>query len=243
MSRGLERSGVLVGVLILLLSLQFGACLGGAGVCLVAALLLSAGATWLWRHFELAAGDAWVPPLVCAGVALLSTALVELTFRSSFAEWFAPLFAAAGSGAAVAVLRRTEARCGLCNRHLATQDVVFTCPRCTMNVCDETCWSFEHRRCQLCLEQRVPLLPMDEGWWMKACGPRAKVDRCQMCRASADQADLRTCSHCRRPQCRDCWDHNNGECSRCGTALPDLPASLTSTVAQTFQDGDLRPVH
>ncbi len=242
MNRSLDRAAMLAGIFILLFSLQFGACLGGGAVALPVALILSAVTTWLWRHFDLAPSRWWIPPLACALGTLLSVAIVEITFRADFAAWFSPLAAAIGSGVTVAVLRRAEARCGLCNRHLATQDVVFTCPRCTMHVCDATCWNYEHRRCQLCLEQRVPILTHTDEWWLRQTGPRARHDRCQLCRAAADQVDLRPCPHCRRAQCRDCWDFNNGECSRCGTALPDLPASLSHTVAQTVEDGVIQPV-
>ena len=238
----LERLGLIAAVFILLVSLQFGACLAGAAVCLPVAILLSIAATWLWLHFDLPTGRVWLLPVVCAAAVLVSVVLVELTFRSSFAEWFACLLAGIASLATEWLLLRTRARCGLCNRRLASQDVVFACPRCTMAVCDETCWNFEHRRCQLCLEQRVPVLSHSDAWWLRVTGPRARHDRCQICRGSAAQVDLRGCPHCRRAQCRDCWDFNNGECSRCGTALPDLPASLTMTVARTVEGGSLRPV-
>ena len=227
---------MLAGIFVLLVSVQFGACLAGGVLALPAALVLSVAATWLWQHFELPTGGVWVPPLVCGVAVLLSVLLVELTFRRDFAEWFACLFAALGSGVTLAIMKRASAHCGLCNRNLMLQDVVFRCPRCAMTVCDETCWDFEHRRCKLCLQQRVPALPIDDGWWMRVSGPRTMHDHCQLCHSKADQVDLRNCPKCRRAQCRDCWDFNNAECSRCGAALPDLPASLTMTVAQTVQD-------
>lgn len=230
MNRSLERAALLGGVLTFLISIQFGAALVGGAFALPAALLLSAGATWLWLHFELPVGGNWVPPVVCAALCGLTAAVVDLAFRSDFAGLFTFLPAAVGSGVTMFLMRRSEARCGLCNRHLSAGALVFACPRCSMHVCDETCWSFEHRSCQLCLEQRVPLLPVEESWWMRVTGPRSRHDRCQMCRGAADQVDLRMCPKCRRAQCRDCWDFNNGECQRCGTALPDLPASLHNTV-------------
>ncbi len=239
MSNRLDRIAMLAGIFVLLASAQFGASLAGAAAALPAALVLSAVATWLWMHFKLPTGSVWVPPVVCAAAVLLSVALVELAFRRDFGEWFAFLLAALGSGMTLAVMKRTSAHCGLCNRNLALQDVVFRCPRCTMTVCDETCWDFEHRRCKLCLQQRVPIMPMQESWWMRVTGPRFHHDRCQLCHGAADQVDLRSCPHCRRAQCRDCWDFNNGECSRCGAALPELPASLTMTVAQTVEESAL----
>lgn len=233
MNRSLERGALLAGVLILLLSFQFGAALAGGAVALAAALLLAAGATWLWLHFDLPVGGDWVPPLVCALLCGLAAAVADLAFRPDFPGLFSFLPAALASGLTIFLLRRSEARCGLCNRHLSAGSLVFACPRCSMHVCDETCWSFENRRCQLCLEQRVPLLPVEESWWMRVTGPRSMHDRCQMCKGSADQVDLRMCPKCRRAQCRECWDFNNGECQRCGTALADLPASLHNTVAST----------
>lgn len=233
---------MLAGVFVLLGSLQFVACLGGAALALPAAFLLSLAATWIWLHFELPIGAIWVPPAVSAAAVLLSVALVEITFRTDFAEWFAFVPAVLGSTLMLVFLVRARARCGLCHRSLASQDVVFTCPRCTMTVCDETCWSFEHRRCQLCLQHRVSLLPPQDSWWLRVAGPRFRHDRCQICHGTADALDLRSCPNCRRAQCRDCWDFNNGECSRCGTALPELPASLTMTVPQMVTNGSIRPL-
>lgn len=233
MNRALERGALLGGVLILLLSLQFGAALAGGWVALPAALLLSAGAVWLWLHFHLPTGGDWVPPLACALLCGLSAAVVSLALRPDFAGLFTFVPAALGGSLAVYVVRRSQARCGLCNHRLPSGSLVFACPRCSLQVCEERCWNFEHRRCQLCLEQRVHLLSTDERWWTRVAGPRSNYDRCQMCRGAADQVDLRLCPKCRRAQCRDCWDQNNGECARCGTPLPDLPASLHQTVAST----------
>ncbi len=242
MNSRLERNAMLAGIFILLLSAQFGACLAGGPAALAAALVLSVAATWLWQHFQLPAGGAWVQPLTCAAAVLSSAALVEVTLRANFPSWFSPLMAALGSGATVAVLRRTEARCGLCNRSLSMHDVVFTCPRCTQHVCEEVCWQHQFRRCRLCLEQRVSVLPVDEGWWMRAAGPRTKHDRCSVCRGAPQQVDLRNCPKCRRPQCRDCWDFHNGECQRCHAALPHLPASLTMVVTQSAGDSAVRSI-
>ena len=77
----------------------------------------------------------------------------------------------------------------------------------------------------------MPVLPIETGWWTRVAGPRMTQGRCQVCQVAADQADLRACPRCRRPQCRDCWDFRNGECARCDAALTDLPASLGEIVA------------
>lgn len=239
MNRGLERFALLSGVVILVGSLQFGACLLGEIAALLMALLLSVSATLLWVHFELTDRKAWLAPLAIALTTLAAILVVELSLRRDFALWFCPVVALAGSSATAAVLLRSRARCNLCNRRLGTQAVVFHCPRCTMDVCDETCWSFEHRRCQLCLEQRVPVLSASEGWWTRVTGPRARHGRCQICLGSPEKVDLRACPNCRRTQCRDCWDFNNGECSRCATPLPELPASLTMAVAKIAEQGNV----
>ena len=235
MKSSFERFTLLAGLLILVASAQFVCGIGGGLVALPAALALGIVATLLWFHFDLPAARAWLAPLLLAGVVLLSTAVLEFGFRPDFAAWFAFLLAGAGSGATVALLLRNRARCNLCNRRLSSQALVFRCPRCTQQVCEETCWSFDHRRCALCLEQRVPVLPIETGWWNRVAGPRATQGRCQVCLAAAGQGpegpDLRACPRCRRPQCRDCWDFRNGECARCNAALPDLPASLGEMIA------------
>ena len=231
MKSSFERFALLAGLLVLVASIQFVCGIGGAAVALPAALLLGIGATLLWFQFDLPAARPWLVPLLLAGVVLLSTAVLEIGFRQNFAQWFAFLAAGMGSGVMVAVLLRNRTRCNLCNRRLASQALVFRCPRCTQQVCEETCWNFEHRRCALCLEQRVPVLPIETSWWSRVAGPRATQGRCQVCLTAADAADLRACPRCRRPQCRNCWDFRNGECARCDTPLPDLPASLGAIVA------------
>ncbi len=237
MNGRLERGMLMTGVLVLAASLQFGAGLLGSAASLLAALLLGAAATFLWLNLELAHRRPWFPVLALTLTSLIAVLIVELTFRPSFATWFSPLLTAGASGATLFVLLRSRARCNLCNRRLGTQAVVFRCPRCSMKVCDETCWRFEHRRCRLCLEQRVPVLPPGESWWTRVTGPRSRHGRCQICLGSAEQLDLRACPHCRRTQCRDCWDFNNGECARCAGVLPELPASLTMAVAQVSGGG------
>jgi hypothetical protein len=231
MKSSFERYALLAGLLVLVASLQFVCGIGGALLALPAALVLGVGATLLWFHFDLPASRPWLPPLLLAAVVLLASVVLELGFKPDSAEWLAFVAAGLGSGVAVMLRLRNRARCNLCNCRLASQALRFRCPRCSQQVCEETCWNFEHRRCALCLEQRVPVLPMESAWWTRVAGPRAVQGRCQVCQAAADQADLRACPRCRRPQCRDCWDFRNGECARCGAALPELPASLGEIVA------------
>ncbi len=232
MNRGLERAAVLLGILVFLGSVQFGACLLGGLPALLAAPLLGAGGTMIWFHFDLPQKKVWLVPLVLGLTSLCGVLIVELSLSRNLAEWFCAPCVAVASALTLSVVLRSRLRCNLCNRRIGSQDVIFRCPRCSMQVCDETCWSFEHRRCALCLEQRVPVLPMLESWWMRVAGPRSRQGRCQVCLGSAETLDLRACPHCRRPQCRGCWDFNNGECARCAGALPDLPPSLIMATAQ-----------
>ena len=231
-----ERSALLAGLLVLTGSLQFAFGIAGAPFALGGALLLGAGMTLLWLQLDLPSSRLWLPPLLLSSVVLLVSLILELAFRSSFAEWFCALVTAAGSGTTMAVVLSHRIRCNLCNRRLGGGDLTFRCPRCTQTVCEQTCWNFEHRRCQLCLEQRVSLLTLESAWWTRGAGPRMALGRCQVCQAGAGEADLRACPKCRRPQCRDCWDFGNGECSRCGAALPDLPPSLTRVIGSGLEE-------
>ena len=230
MNAGLERVALSAGLLVLVASLQFGFGVAGPALALPGALILGVLATLLWQRFELPSTKIWLAPLLITGAVFLSTLLLEVAFRSDFASWFACLAAPAGSGGMMYIALRNRARCGLCERRLASQAVTFCCPRCSQVVCEETCWSFEHRRCELCLEQRVPVLPIENAWWSRVAGPRGLQGRCQVCLASAEQTDLRFCPRCRRPQCRDCWDFHNGECGRCAAPLPGLPSALETVV-------------
>lgn len=236
MRRGLERGALAAGLLVLMASLQFVACLLGPAAALPVAVLLGVGITLLWLRLELVGTRPWLSPLLFTAVAILAVTTTELSLRSSFATWFAPLMLGAASAVTLYFQLQSRARCGLCDRRLGRGALAFRCPRCTQTVCDETCWDFEHRRCRLCLEQRVPILPVQESWWLRVTGPRAQNGRCSLCLGAADAVDLRLCPNCRRPQCRPCWDFSNGECARCGTALPDLPASLTMAVVQVPAD-------
>jgi hypothetical protein len=228
----IDRVVRIAGMLVLTASLTFIAALLGSLVGLLAAPVVSAGATWLWLRFQLRSRPVWFPPLALALAVLVAEIVVETTLRHDLTGWFAPLLAALAAALTFWLLERSRAQCNLCGRRLTSQAVVFHCPRCLLKVCDETCWNFDHRRCRLCLEQRVPALPVQDSWWTRTTGPRMTVGRCQVCLGSAEQVDLRACPHCRRQQCRDCWDFGNGECARCAKALPDLPASFVLAAAE-----------
>ena len=229
-----ERFALLAGLLVLVSSLQFGFGLGGAAIALPGALLLGAGTTFLWLHFNLGTEKPWLPPLLVSVAVLLSSVILELAFRPDLGQWFAFLIAGASSAAVMTIVLRNRRRCNLCSRSLSSQALTFRCPRCTQEVCEETCWNFEHRRCNLCLEQRVPIMPIETAWWTRVAGPRVTQGRCLVCLAAADKVDLRSCPNCRRMQCRDCWDFENGQCSRCAAALPDLPPALNSIIGSGY---------
>jgi len=128
------------------------------------------------------------------------------------------------TGMVVLARRSGGRRCSLCNRRLG--EVALDCPRCRMVVCDQGCWVFEHCRCRLCEDNRVPVLPPDGRWWDQRFGLRMRQGRCLLCLAEAADADLRACGHCGRAQCRPCWDAGNGQCSRCKWIVEGLPEAL-----------------
>ncbi len=226
----LEQNALVAGLLALTFSLQFGLGVLGAPFALVGALLLGIGVTLLWQYFELPATRPWLPLLLVTSSVFISTLVLELAYRPIFAEWFTAAAALLGSGATLAITLSHSSHCNLCNCRLASRDLTFRCPRCSQQVCEQTCWDFEHRRCRLCLEQRVPILPLETSWWTRVSGPRMAHGRCQVCQTSAEQDDLRACPKCRRPQCHSCWDFLNGECGRCACALPDLPVALGNVI-------------
>ena len=167
MNSRLERNALLAGLLVLTYCVQFGLTLAGASVALPGALLLGIGVALLWLQFELSSTRPWIPVVAIASAVFLSTLTTQIAFRNVFAEWFTFLAAAVGSAGVLFISLRNRARCNLCDRRLASQSVAFRCPRCAQTVCEETCWSFEHRRCTLCLEHRVHLLPLENSWWNK----------------------------------------------------------------------------
>lgn len=231
----LERNALCASIVVFFLTLQFVAGLLGWGAALVASVVLGAGMTFAWIRFELPAPRLWVIPTITAVCCTLTSALSILLTHGNPLVSLSVVLGAGASFGMVALTTLDSSRCELCSRRLHTQSLVFRCPRCKLQVCEESCWSFEHRRCNLCLEQRVPVLPVQESWWTRVSGPRYEQGRCQVCMAASAQADLRACPHCRRLQCKDCWDFNNGACNRCGQTLTDLPATLSTAVAQIIE--------
>jgi len=190
----------------------------GAVVAVVSVLLL--------RFFQIELQAAWARILLPTGSSLLAAAIVYFaTPAPEVFLWFACLLALAVSGMFVATQHLGSRRCGLCGRRMRGR-ISFVCPRCGLAVCDHTCWVFEASRCRLCEQNRVPIFSPDGRWWDRQLGPKTQHGRCQLCQIPAQEADLRPCRNCGRPQCRDCWDSANGQCSRCQWTIEDLPDSL-----------------
>jgi hypothetical protein len=193
------------------------------GGCLVA--LLAFG---IFRFFEVEFESQWVVPAVAVGSSLAGAGIVYFFASSSGRDdtlGFAPLAAALTAGAIIGIGRMSSRRCGLCNRRIGG-GVAFDCPRCGLLVCERDCWVFEQCRCRLCEQNRVPVFSPDGRWWDRHFGPRSQHGRCQICQSTAEATDLRVCGKCGRPQCRDCWDYANGQCSRCHWIVDDLPEPL-----------------
>jgi hypothetical protein len=231
MSARQHQAGRLFGFVLLWASAQFLGAIGTPTSACVCAALIGLTGPFVARFFSLIERPAWLLPLLLGGSSLLGLGIAMLEHPLAAVAWLAAPLAILVSAIVVLLQTMSRRRCGLCNRHLGPGALTFTCPRCALEVCDENCWSFEHRRCQLCMEHRVPLLSAQKQWWDRVLGPTATHGRCQVCMASLEQADLRHCGRCRRLQCRDCWDNLNGECARCGWAIPDLPESLQQITA------------
>ena len=202
---------------------QFTASLSSAPVACVVAAGVGVLCFDVFRFLETEPGF-WVP-WATATLASLLGVLPRWVTRGTSALALAPLVAFASAGLRVAIQRATSRRCGLCNRKL-DRIVHFACPRCGLVVCDQGCWNFDHCRCRLCEQNKVPILTSDGRWWDKQLGPRVTYGRCQLCLAESQETDLRACPNCGRPQCRACWDSANGHCTRCRWILPDLPPQL-----------------
>lgn len=230
-----HQVGLVAGFALLWISAQFLGATGGPLAACFCGLLIGLAGTFAARFFSLLDRPVWILPVVLAGCSLLGLAIAAVEHPLTGLAWLAFPLAGLTSGGIVMLQTMSRRRCGLCNRRLHPGALTFTCPRCGLVVCDESCWSFEHRRCQLCVEHRVPLLTAQKQWWDRTLGPEAVQGRCQVCMASFDQSDLRHCGRCRRLQCRDCWDNLNGECARCSWTIPDLPKSLQQ-IASSYND-------
>lgn len=210
----------------LLVVLQLVAFLIGPLVGVICGAVLAILSLLLLRFFQVEIQQEWANILLPVAASLLAVAI--LFFATSGQPpyiWLACVLALAVALAGAAVRHIGSKRCGLCNRRLRGR-VAFACPRCGLIVCDHSCWVFEASRCRLCEQNRVPIFSPDTRWWDRQLGPRTEHGRCQLCQSPPQTADLRPCRKCGRPQCRECWDAANGQCSRCGWTIEDLPESL-----------------
>ncbi len=198
-----------------------------AGGCFCGVILLAG-----MRVLALETKRLYMPPIVAAAASLLGLALAETGSGVVYppAVWTAPVFAALLSGAPALGIVTRGARCQHCRarlRHLLS----FSCPRCHLIAC-ENCWQFERDRCSLCDTNHVPLFPLDFSWWQEHFGSQVQIGRCVLCLRAPDWSVAHwACGSCGHGQCRSCWDDSNGQCSRCGWNIPDLPATVNEHVA------------
>jgi hypothetical protein len=220
----------LLAVIFVLTVLQLVAFLVGPVTGVVCGAVIAGASALLLRFFQVELEAEWPKVAVPVGSSLLAATVVffAATNRNPMV-WLAGVVAAFVSLGIVGIGHLHSRKCELCNRRLG-REVAFSCPRCGMLVCDR-CWRFELSRCQLCEQNRVPIMTPDGRWWDKQLGPRVKYGRCQLCMVPAEEGDLRPCRNCGRPQCRDCWDTANGQCSRCKWTIEDLPKTLRPYVS------------
>lgn len=221
----------------LLILLQLVGLLVGPVVGLICGAAVAALAAGLLKFFQIDLEQVWAALLLPTATSAVAVAIVYFARGDQPAYvWFACLLALAVAAAIVGAQRSGSKRCGLCNRRLGGR-LAFACPRCGLTVCDHSCWMFEASRCRLCEQNHVPIFSPDARWWDRQLGPRTDYGRCQLCQVSAQDGDLRACRKCGRPQCRDCWDSANGQCSRCQWTIEDLPESLRPYVLTAASSG------
>jgi RING finger family protein len=205
--------------------IQFFSALCGIEWAVAVSLLLPFGTLGLMKFFETDAPAVW---MVMIPVASSSLGVLIWTIShpaASMLFWICPLLAWLLMGGVVWWRNRDARRCTLCNCRLSGK-VAFECPRCGLTVCEQNCWDFVRIRCRLCVQNQVPVFPLDGRWWDKIFGPATPHGRCQLCQTSGQETELRGCPTCGRPQCRQCWDDANGVCSRCKWVVKALPEAL-----------------
>jgi hypothetical protein len=206
---------------------QFVSILGGLAWAITGGALSAAIFLLLTVFFELDFPLPWLQYILPVAASLTATliALIGGVITDPL-QWWAAAAAGAVSCSWLVYQTQSRRRCALCDRRLGSSALAFECPRCALEVCADACWDSSHLRCRLCEQNHVSILPPEPRWWDRQLGARVSQGRCQMCMATSDKADLRCCGHCGRPQCRDCWDQANGQCSRCHWTIPDLPENL-----------------
>ena len=214
------------------------ASLNGQVWALLTALIWPVLFLWVTRFFEVTFNQLWLQVTIPASAVLIGTLVAYLGGNGAFewSMWLAPLETAAVVGIAFLIGRSRNRRCSLCNSRIG-RGVSFSCPRCELLVCERKCWNFDKLRCYLCEQNHVPLILGDGKWWDQRMGPRSLYGSCQLCHASAKDADLRVCGKCGRPHCRGCWDDMNGQCSRCDWSIADLPESFQPFIAKASNEG------
>lgn len=174
----------------------------------------------------------YLPPIVAAVASLSGIAftMAGSDVTTPHIAWMAPLLAALPTGMTALINAMRGRRCQLCRTPLRRL-LSFYCPRCHLVAC-ENCWQFERDRCSLCEANQVPLFPIDISWWQQRFGAQVQGGRCALCLRAADGRVAHwACVGCGHTQCRSCWDDNNGQCSRCGWALPHLPPEVSTHAA------------
>jgi hypothetical protein len=209
---------------------QFFAGLGGPGLAAFAGITAALLCWVLIRFFEVETGNPWLavaPPVLGCGIGVL---LLTLGAKPDPLYWFAPVLAGLQMALIIWWLQRDTRRCSLCESRVAGL-ITFVCPRCHLVIC-ENCWNHGKLRCRLCVQNAVPLFPDSKQWWDRNIGLTTKQGRCQICQADTEQAELRACRKCGRPQCLECWDDANGVCAKCHARPGELPAELEQLMPQ-----------
>lgn len=219
---------LLSGLLLLMVTVQLVAVQGGTAAILLMGLingfLLIAGL----QLFGLPLGAEYWPAVLSflsslTGLAIASFWSPRLLWPP---VWLAPLIATLAPAAWSLRKIFRAPRCQIC-RVSVRRLLSFSCPRCRLLAC-ERCWEHEKCRCRLCESNRVQLFPQNSEWWNKNLGERVWTGKCSLCLTPAGPAGstLHLCSGCHHPQCRLCWDDNNGQCSRCYWILAELPQTI-----------------
>ncbi|HLJ88272.1 MAG TPA: hypothetical protein VKZ53_15745 [Candidatus Angelobacter sp.] len=219
-------ASLLAGMFLLLAIVQLVAAQGGTAAALVAAFLngiLLMSGIFLFRLMGYAG---YVPTVLSFSASFVALAIIA-SFSSTYswaATWPAPFLAALFPAGWAARKFLLTSQCQICRRRRTRNIFVFTCPRCKLQAC-ELCWEHDKCRCRLCQQNQVPLFPQDFDWWAGNLGERVRVGKCTLCLTPADHtgSPLRACLYCHHAQCQLCWDDHNGQCSRCGWTVPELP--------------------
>lgn len=200
---------------------------------LAAGLLLAALPDIFSKVFQVEELPPWFAAGFTVGGALIGASVSIAVMNTGPAILLSPLLTGVASTIWAVSKRFATKRCSLCNSSLRGV-LEFECPRCALTVCEQLCWRPDFLRCRLCLQNEVPVFTPDTRWWDKQVSARMTFGSCQFCQSpAAEDRDLRTCRRCGRPQCISCWDHLNGQCSRCQWTIQELPEALAKYVGKS----------